>query len=303
MSKIRLGVSSCLLGNKVRYDGQHQRNSFICDELAEFVEYLPVCPEVECGLPVPREAMHLTGESQHPRLVTIHSNRDITEQMQTFVKKRLEELAQENLDGFIFKKDSPSSGLARVKVYNGNGMPLRTGRGMFAGAFEDRFPDLPLIEEGMLNDRFLRERFLNRISAAQRWRDYPAMDNPKHKLSEFQSENKLLLMSHAPGRYAELGRLAESGNLEAYWQLFRQLLQYLPSVSKHVNVMQHILGYFKKDLAPWEKSEVLSAIEGYRNNSLQIAVPLTLLRHYVKKFDQNYLAKQSYWNILSQLYL
>ena len=163
MSKIRLGVSSCLLGNKVRYDGQHQRNNFVCDELAEFVEYVPVCPEVECGLPVPREAMHLTGDAQHPRLVTINTQRDITEQMQSFVTRRLEELALENLDGFIFKKDSPSSGLIRVKVYNGNGMPSRTGRGMFAGAFADRFPDLPLIEEGMLNDRFLRERFLNRI--------------------------------------------------------------------------------------------------------------------------------------------
>ncbi|MCI7644258.1 MAG: DUF523 and DUF1722 domain-containing protein [Lentisphaeria bacterium] len=303
MSKIRLGVSSCLLGNKVRYDGQHQRNNFVCDELAEFVEYVPVCPEVECGLPVPREAMHLTGDAQHPRLVTINTQRDITEQMQSFVTRRLEELALENLDGFIFKKDSPSSGLIRVKVYNGNGMPSRTGRGMFAGAFADRFPDLPLIEEGMLNDRFLRERFLNRISAAQRWRDYPRGNNPRRMLSEFQSENKLLLMSHAPGRYAELGRLVEHGDTTEYWRKFRELLQFTPSVSKHVNVMQHILGYFKKELEPWEKSEVLNAIDGYHHGSLQIAVPLTLLRHYVKKFDQGYLARQSYWNILSQLYL
>ncbi len=302
MKKIRLGVSSCLLGEPVRYDGQHQRNRFICEELAEYAEFVPVCPEVECGLPVPREAMRLVGKPDCPRLVTIRTERDLTEQMRRYVSNRLDELETEELDGFIFKKDSPSSGLDRVKVYNSKGVPSRTGRGLFAGAFVDRFPRLPVIEEGMLNDRFLRERFLNRIFTAQRWHEGDGVPRTRKWLSDFQSLHKLTLMSHSPGRYAELGRIVESGDADAYRAKLDELLEYLPTVSKHVNVMQHVLGYFKNELEGWEKEEVLDALESYRNGRLQIAVPLTLLRHYVRKYRKEYLEKQTYWDILGQLY-
>jgi len=302
MRKIRLGVSSCLLGEPVRYDGQHQRNRFICEELARQAEFVPVCPEVECGLPVPREAMRLVGKPECPRLVTIHSGRDLTEQMQNYVSSRLDRLEKEDLDGFLFKKDSPSSGLIRVKVYNAKDVPSRTGRGLFAGAFVKRFPRLPVIEEGMLNDRFLRERFLNRIFTAQRWREAEGTPRTRKWLSDFQSVHKLTLMSHAPGRYAELGRIVESGDADAYRAKLDELLELLPTVSKHVNVMQHILGYFKNELEAWEKAEVLDALESYRGGRLQIAVPLTLLRHYVRKYRKEYLEKQTYWDILGQLY-
>jgi len=302
MRKIRLGVSSCLLGELVRYDGQHQRNRFICEELARYVEFIPVCPEVECGLPVPREAMRLVGNPDSPRLMTIRTGRDLTEQMLGYVSARLDRLETEDLDGFIFKKDSPSSGLVRVKIYNSKGVPSRTGRGLFAGAFVERFPRLPVIEEGMLNDRFLRERFLNRIFTAQRWRENDDAPHTRKWLSDFQSIHKLTLMSHAPGRYAELGRSVESGDACAYRAKLDELLEYLPTVSKHVNVMQHILGYFKNELEAWEKEEVLDALESYRNGRLQIAVPLTLLRHYVRKYRKEYLEKQTYWDILGQLY-
>ena len=302
MKKIRLGVSRCLLGDPVRYDGQHQRNRFICEELARYADFVPVCPEVECGLPVPREAMHLVGDPAAPRLVTIRTGRDLTEQMLCYVSARLDELATEELDGFIFKKDSPSSGLFRVKIYNSKGVPSRTGRGLFAGAFADRFPRLPMIEEGMLNDRVLRERFLNRIFTAQRWHEGDGASRTRKWLSDFQSVHKLMLLSHAPGRYAELGRIVESGDADAYRAKLDELLEYLPTVSKHVNVMQHILGYFKKELETWEKEEVLDALESYRSGRLQIAVPLTLLRHYVRKYHKEYLEKQTYWDILGQLY-
>ena len=135
MRKIRLGISSCLLGNPVRYDGQHQRNAFLCDVLGPLVDYVPVCPEVECGLPVPRESMRLVGDPAAPRLVTNFTGRDLTDQMNSWVKHRLDELATADLDGFVFKKDSPSSGLERVKVFNAKGAPVKTGRGLFAGAF------------------------------------------------------------------------------------------------------------------------------------------------------------------------
>lgn len=302
MNKIRLGVCSCLLGQPVRYDGQHQRNRFICDELSHYADFVPVCPEVECGLPVPREAMRLVGDPASPRLVTVRSGQDMTEQMRRYVAGRLEELAAENLDGFIFKKDSPSSGLSRVKVYNAKGVPVKNGRGMFGGAFADRFPEIPVIEDGMLNDRFLRERFLNRIFIARRWHEGDGRPRTRKWLSDFQSVHKLTLMSHAPGRYAELGRLVESGDSEAYRHKLNELLQLMPTVRKHVNVMQHILGYFKSELETWEKAEVLDAIEGYRAERLQIAVPLTLLRHYAKKYRKDYLEKQTYWDILGHLY-
>ncbi len=303
MKKIRIGVSSCLLGNPVRYDGQHQRNAFVCDELRPYVEYVPVCPEVECGLPVPREAMHLEGNPKDPRLVTINSKRDLTNQMQTYVAAKLDELAKAGLDGFIFKKDSPSSGLERVKVYNNAGVPARTGRGMFAGAFADRFPELPMIEEGMLNDQFLRERFLNRIFTNQHWQELSAADRSKHLLSDFQARHKLMLMSHAPGKYHELGQIVETGDFAAYFAKLNEIMTHMPSVSKHVNVMQHILGYFKKDLAAWEKSELLEALGQYREGLLRIEVPLTLLRHYSRKFGKDYLLDQTYWDILGRLYL
>ena len=302
MKKIRLGVSSCLLGNPVRYDGQHQRSQFICDKLSKYADFIPVCPEVECGLPVPREAMHLIGDPDSPRLVTIRTGQDITGQMLGYVSARLDQLAAEGLDGFIFKKDSPSSGLFRVKIYNLKGVPSRTGRGLFAGAFVNRFPRLPVIEDGMLNDRFLRERFLNRIFTAQRWNERNGVPRTRKWLSDFQSIHKLMLLSHAPGRYAELGRLVESGDADAYRAKLDELLGYIPTVSKHVNVIQHILGYFKKELEPWEKTEVLDALECYRNRRLQIAVPLTLLRHYIRKYHKEYLEKQTYWDILGQLY-
>lgn len=303
MKKIRLGVSSCLLGNPVRYDGQHQRNAFLCEELAPLVEYVPVCPEVECGLSIPREAMRLIGDAAEPRLVGIRSGHDFTDQMQRYVAGRLEELAGENLDGFIFKKDSPSSGLERVKVYNTKGVPSKNGRGMFAGAFVDRFPELPVIEDGMLNDRFLRERFLNRIFTAARWHEKDGQTRDRKWLSDFQASHKLLLMSHAPGRYAQLGQCVETGDAALYRTRLNELLSLMPTARKHINVMHHVLGYFKKELEPWEKSEVLEAIEAYRNNQIQQAVPLTLLRHYVRKYHKDYLAGQTYWEILGPLYL
>lgn len=302
MVKVNVGVSSCLLGNQVRYDGQHQLNPYLRDGLGPHVTFVPVCPEVECGLPVPREAMHLEGDPANPRLVTIRTGCDLTEQMTSYVARRLDELASEDLDGFVFKKNSPSSGLERVKVFNVSGIPSRTGRGMFAGAFIARFPEVAVIEDGMLNDRFLRERFLNRIFSSARLREACASGCSSAILSEFQARHKLMLMSHAPGRYQELGQLVEDGDCNAYRHKLNELLTLMPTVRKHINVMQHMLGYFKKELQPWEKAELLEALEQYRQNNIQISVPLTLLRHYARKYEKSYLLNQTYWDILSQLY-
>ncbi len=168
---IKIGISSCLLGNRVRYDGGLQQDHYITDTLGKFFDFVPVCPEVECGMPVPREPMRLVGDPKNPRLITIKTKIDHTERMHTWAAGRVSELEAENLHGFIFKAKSPSSGMERVKVYDTNNVPQNIGVGLFARAFMDHFPLLPVEEDGRLRDIFLRENFIERIFIYKRWRD------------------------------------------------------------------------------------------------------------------------------------
>ena len=171
MEKIKLGISTCLLGETVRYDGRHKLDRFLMNTLGQYVEYVPVCPEVECGLGVPRESMHLEGDPDSPRLVTTRTKQDMTDRMVQWARKRVVELEKEDLCGFIFKSNSPSSGMERVRVYNEKGMPVKKGIGIFAGIFMDRFPLLPAEEEGRLHDPELRENFIERIFTLKQWRE------------------------------------------------------------------------------------------------------------------------------------
>ncbi len=170
-SKIRIGISSCLLGNAVRYDGGHKGDRFLTDTLGRYVDFVAVCPEVEVGLGIPREAMRLVGDLSRPRLLTVRSRIDHTERMRDWAKKRVKELEKEGLCGFIFKSDSPSSGLERVKVYDQKGMPVKKGVGLFAQVFRDHFPLLPVEDEGRLHDPLLRENFIESIFIWKRWRE------------------------------------------------------------------------------------------------------------------------------------
>ena len=171
MEKIRLGISSCLLGNKVRYDGGHKLDRFLTDTLGKYVEYVPVCPEVECGLGVPRKSMRLEGNPDSPRLIVTSTREDMTERMESFARKRVVQLEKEDICGFIFKSDSPSSGMERVKIYNEKSMPVKAGSGIFARIFMENFPLLPVEDEGRLHDPGLRENFIERIFALKRWRE------------------------------------------------------------------------------------------------------------------------------------
>lgn len=174
---IKIGVSSCLLGEKVRYDGGHKLDHYITATLGRYFSLVPVCPEVGCGLPIPREAMRLEGDPAAPRLLTSTSRVDLTAQMQAFCAAKVQELEEEDLCGFIFKKDSPSSGLFHVKVYN-NGLAAKSGRGLFAAAVAQHFPLLPLEEEGRLGDPLLRENFIERVFSYRRWKDFLASAPP-----------------------------------------------------------------------------------------------------------------------------
>ncbi len=299
--KIKLGISSCLLGNKVRYDGGHKLDHFLTDTLGSYVTFVPVCPEVECGLPVPREPMRLVGDPNKPKLITTRTGIDHTPRMNAWAQKRIDQLAKERLCGFIFKKGSPSSGMLRVKVYNEKGMPSNTGSGLFAKAFMDSFPLIPTEEEGRLHDPKLRENFVERIFALQRWRAAIAKSKKMGRLVDFHSREKLLLMSHSPKHYRAMGKLVAEGKqmapdalFEAYEKLFMEALALHATPAKHTNVLQHIMGYFKKNLTKDEKQELLEVIGQYRAQHIPLIVPATLLNHYVRKYQQPYLAEQTY---------
>ena len=298
---IRIGISSCLLGEKVRYDRGHKLDHFLRDTLGQYVEYVPVCPEVECGLPVPREAMRLVGSAESPRLVTVRTQRDLTEQMQQWAELRVVELEKEGLCGFVFKSGSPSSGMAKVKVYTESGIPRKIGVGMFAGKFMEHFPLLPVEDEGRLHDAVLRERFIESIFVYARWRDTLALKPFLRGLVRFHTEHKLLLMSHSLKHLSLMGKLvARSRQLSAgtlvndYQRLLAQALRLTATKRKNTNVLQHVMGYFKKDLAADEKQELLEVIQRYYDGNLPLIVPVTLLNHYVRKFNQPYLQGQWY---------
>jgi uncharacterized protein YbgA (DUF1722 family)/uncharacterized protein YbbK (DUF523 family) len=287
---LRLGVSTCLLGEKVRYDGGHKRDRYLVNTLGRFVEWVPVCPEVEMGLPIPRESMRLMGDPENPRLIAPKSGTDHTAQMQSWARERLERLAEAKLHGFIFKKDSPSSGLFRVRVYNDKGMAQRVGTGMFPREVMQRFPLLPLEEEGRLHDMRLRENFIERIFAYCRWTRLLDEDPTPGGLVRFHTAHKLTLMSHSPSHYQALGRLvAEAGSrpweaLAAdYGRQFMEGLGVLVTPGKHTNVLQHLMGYLKPHLSGEDKAEMLGLIEDYRQELLPLIVPLTLLKHHLNR--------------------
>ena len=300
-AKIRLGISSCLLGNAVRYDGGHKLDRFLTDTLGRYVDYVPVCPEVECGMSIPRESMRLEGNPDSPRLVTTRTKIDKTEQMLGWAERRVAELGKEGLMGFIFKSDSPSSGMERVKVYNEKNMASKTGIGMFARVFIRHFPLLPVEEEGRLHDPVLRESFIERIFVLARWREILAGDGSRGSLVAFHTKHKLLILSHSNRHYQEMGKLVAGAKQIPRQKLFdeyqKQLMEGLKikaTPKKNSNVLMHMAGYFKDQLSSDEKAELIEIIELYRKELIPLIVPITLVNHYVRKFRQPYLADQYY---------
>ena len=302
-NRIKIGISTCLLGENVRYDGGHKLDRYIRDTLGEYVDFIPVCPEVECGMPVPREAMRLVGDPESPRLVTILTRKDMTKQMLDWTAVRVRELESEELCGYIFKSNSPSSGMERVKVYDDNGMPQKKGVGLFAKAFMDRFPLLPTEEEGRLHDPRLRENFIESVFVLKRWREVKKENLTRGNLVAFHTRHKLQLMSHSITAYRAMGKLVAGNKKMPVNELYRQyeilLLQTLRlkcTVKKHTNVLQHMMGYFKKQLSADEKQELLDVIFDYHSGITPLIVPVTLFNHYVRKYDESYLKKQTYLN-------
>jgi uncharacterized protein YbgA (DUF1722 family)/uncharacterized protein YbbK (DUF523 family) len=302
IAPVRLGISACLLGQHVRFDGGHKRDAFLVEAFGRYVEWVPVCPEVEMGLGVPRDTMRLEVHAGEVRMITPKTGADHTEGMRGFAQRRLAELALEGLCGYILKKDSPSCGMERVRLYTGQGSPSRNGRGLFAAALMRCFPHLPLEEEGRLNDPRLRENFVSRVFAYQRWRQLTEKPLTRAALTNFHAQHKFLLVAHSQVGAQRLGRLlanpdafADIAALEtAYLDLFTEVMRRTPTRRSHTNVLQHLAGYVSKRLDADERDELAGMIEQYRLGLLPLIVPLTLIRHYVRKFRVPYLLDQVY---------
>jgi len=301
MQKITIGISSCLLGNNVRYDGGHKWDRYVTDTLGVYFEWVPVCPEVEFGLPIPREAMHLVGEPASPRLVTIRTGIDHTDGMLKWADKKLKDLEYEELCGFIFKSRSPSSGISGIKVYTPSGMPSHRGRGIFGGAFMRHFPLIPVIDDGRLHDPQLRENFIERVFVYRRWKDFLKTIPSIKDLVSFHTEHKLLILSHSPKHLSALGKLVADAKQQErkklftrYMRLLMEGLQFIATAKKNTNVLLHIAGYFRKILPPDDKQELLDIIDQYHRQFVPLIVPIVIINHYVRKFDEPYLKKQYY---------
>jgi uncharacterized protein YbgA (DUF1722 family)/uncharacterized protein YbbK (DUF523 family) len=302
--KIKIGVSACLLGHEVRYNGGHSRDRLITDTLSQYLEFVPVCPEVEAGYPTPRETFRLIGDPEDPTLITTKEMADHTPVMKGWALKRVIELEKEELCGFIFKKNSPSSGLHRVKLYNEKGQTtgLKT-RGIFARAFTDHFPLLPVEEDGRLHDPKLRENFIESIFVMKRWRESLTPEPDRRAFIDFHTRHKLLIRSHSPKHHNEMGKLVANiksysmGDFaQEYQTMLMEALRLKTTPKKNTDTLNHIMGYFKRDLSKDEKQEILEIIENYRQGHIPLIVPVTLMRHFVRKYDQEYLKDQWYLN-------
>lgn len=297
MSKIPIGISSCLLGQAVRYDGGHKHDSYITGTLGQYFEFHPFCPEVAIGLGIPRPTIRLTSIDGQIRSVgTMDQQVDVTDRLADYAYQLKDRHA--DLCGYILKKDSPSCGMERVKVFNGQ-QPRKEGVGIYAAELMRLNPLLPVEEEGRLGDPGLRENYIQRVYVLHRWRQLLANDLSTNSLTRFHARHKLIIMSH--GDYRELGRMLaglDKNNLlstaNRYIQRLMQILKHVPSRSQHVNVLQHIQGYLKKQLDNDDKAELVEVIERYRMGDVPLIVPITLLKHHFRKAPDPYIDESYY---------
>ncbi len=298
---IRLGVSSCLLGHAVRSDGGHRRDAFVTDQLGSFVEWVPVCPEVEVGMGTPRPALRLVGEGGEIRMREVVSGRDHTRAMQRYAARRVRALRGLGLCGYVLKKNSPSCGIARVKVHGERRAPRKDSRGLFASRLMQMYPNLPVEDEGRLNDAKLRENFIERVFAYHRLCDLFRGRWTNAQLVAFHTAHQLQLIAHALEPYRELGRLVASlaerprdQIRERYQRVFMAALSRVASRARKTHALQHAAGHLKKGLDASSKGELAESIHDYRLGLVPLVVPVTLLRHHARRLEVDYLNGQTF---------
>lgn len=300
---IRVGISSCLLGEEVRYDGGHKHDSLLTGTFGPHFEWVPVCPEVEIGLGIPRPNLRLVGSVKAPHMITQKTGEDHTGAMNRYAARRAAQLARLDLHGYILKRASPSCGMERVKVYTGKGPPDNRGVGLFAAALMERIPTLPVEEEGRLSDAGLRENFIERVFARVRWLELLRHRPTAGKLVEFHTRHKLALLAHSEVRYRKMGRMVASAGkttlpdlLSRYESDLFATLKVKATRRSHANVLYHLMGYLKKQLSSDDKQELIDCIESYRKGLVPLIVPVTLMKHHFRDHPASWVTSQTYLN-------
>ena len=296
---IRIGVSACLVGDKVRYDGQDKRNAYLTDTLARVLELVPVCPEVAIGMGVPRPPIRLVGDPQAPRALGVDDpSLDVSASLTAYGRRMA--MTLDDISGYIFKARSPSCGPWRVQVYSDD-TSAAEGVGLYAREVMTQMPLMPVEEEDRLADPALRDNFLERVFAYRRWRQWQASGIDAAALIQFHRAHKLQLMAHGAVYYRALGRLvAEAGPQDIaglahrYGEAFMAALQHPATRKRHANVLQHLMGYLKRQLDREDKTELLDLIDAYRLGQIPLVAPLTLLKHHFRRFPRPYIAEQTY---------
>ena len=302
--KIKIGVSSCLVGEKVRWNGDHKQDQYVREVLANYFEYVSICPEMEVGMGVPRETVALYGDLDKSQMISKKTQTNWTKPMEQYIKGRINSLTHDDLCGYIFKSKSPSCGLGRVPVYSEFGSHnVWHGPGMFAQAFTNKFPLVPTEDEGRLNDPLIRENFIVKVFSFSRLKDLFKNNFSIGELVRFHTQQKFLLLAHSRKYYDELGHLvAKSKSLSKealkneYGNTFMKALTFKATPKKNTDVLLHMLGFFKKVLSHVEKEDILNTIQDYRKGLLPLIVPVTLIRHQVHKHNIEYLKDQVYLN-------
>lgn len=297
--KIPVGISSCLLGERVRYDGGHKHDAYITGTLGRIFAFRSFCPEIEIGLGVPREPIQLVSDSGATRCVgTLNAQHDVTDRLLHCADEQ--QSWQANICGYIFKQGSPSCGVEEIRVFN-DGRPECSGAGIYAGRVMHNFPDLPVAEEGRLADPVMRENFIVRVFVFRRWQQLAAGEPDWTAVTAFHARHKYLLMSHDQERTRELGRwlaAADTADSDAlcrtYLSRLMAILENVATRENHVNVLQHIQGYLKERLDAADRQELVETIGQYRSGLLPLSVPITLLRHHFRCHPDDYIA-QSYY--------
>jgi uncharacterized protein YbbK (DUF523 family)/uncharacterized protein YbgA (DUF1722 family) len=299
--QIRVGLSACLAGDEVRFNGGHAHQRYLTKTLGRFFEYVTICPEIEAGMTVPRPAVRLVADGERIRVVDPKNGVDWTAAMEQHAVQRAGIVDEENLSGFILKSKSPSCGVERVKVYDHNDVPNAKGRGVFAEELLRRYPWLPVEEEGRLNDPVLRENFIERVFAFDRLRSVFAGEWTIGTIVDFHSSEKLLLRVHDEATYQGLGRLVANGASQPrpafaaeYQQMFMDGMAARATVGRHANVLEHMLGYLKNTGDDQARDDARTAIDDYRSGIVPLIVPITLFVHLARRYNIEYLLRQSY---------
>ncbi len=304
---MKVGISACLLGEEVRFDGGHTKSKYCVQTLSEFFQFRQFCPEMAAGLGTPRPAIRLVGDFDNPKL--IYSNKqgndtveDLTHKLSRGYVKFIEN--QSDLCGYILMKNSPSCGMSRIKVYQDNGHSHAKKRsGLFAEALMKKYPNLPVEEDGRLNDEGLRENFIMRVYAYNRLNQLKGDKLTMHNLIQYHSKYKYIVMAHNQKAYKSLGRLLNGSSNLSLQELYKfystKFMQAIAKPAKrahHFNTLQHIFGYIKNSLTPTAKTDIINVLERYRKFEVNLATPLSLLNHYIMQYGSEYIKSQYYLN-------